>query len=217
MASGLAAPCGVGGVGSQHSGPGSSSTAVFADHGACHGQRFEGPMAINPQGWLLFHRYGREVRGRQAVAGWRIEEVHRINDVGWIVGVAARHMRERSLVMLKPITTASSTVSTVKPASCRPYPPSNFMQNSHKRPAPGGEGFSRLAPTHTLRSLTTSEQSMKAILASLVVFASLCGCAVYTPSGSVVVDPAPPPPHHHGKAHSDGKFCPPGQAKKGNC
>jgi hypothetical protein len=51
---------------------------------------------------------------------------------------------------------------------------------------------------------------MKAFIALLVVAASLAGCAVYTPSGSVVVDPGPP-----GK--SGGKFCPPGQAKKGNC
>jgi hypothetical protein len=35
----------------------------------------------------------------------------------------------------------------------------------------------------------------------------LAGCAVYTPSGSVVVDP-------HG--NDRGGFCPPGQAKKGN-
>lgn len=41
----------------------------------------------------------------------------------------------------------------------------------------------------------------------------LTGCAVYTPAGSVVVDPqgvAAPPAGHGG-------FCPPGQAKKGNC
>ncbi len=40
----------------------------------------------------------------------------------------------------------------------------------------------------------------------------LGGCAVYTPSGSVVVDP--------GVAQvpaGRGGFCPPGQAKKGNC
>lgn len=38
------------------------------------------------------------------------------------------------------------------------------------------------------------------------------GCAVYTPSGAVVVDPARAP-----VAASRGTFCPPGQAKKGNC
>ncbi|WP_169804789.1 hypothetical protein [Hydrogenophaga taeniospiralis] len=52
---------------------------------------------------------------------------------------------------------------------------------------------------------------MKAFIALLVVAAAVAGCAVYTPSGSVVVDPSGPP----GK--SGGKFCPPGQAKKGNC
>ncbi|MCB4366430.1 hypothetical protein KIH07_22065 [Hydrogenophaga taeniospiralis] len=48
---------------------------------------------------------------------------------------------------------------------------------------------------------------MKALIALCVVAAAVAGCAVYTPSGSVVVDPAGHP----------GKFCPPGQAKKGNC
>ncbi|HEX5739895.1 MAG TPA: hypothetical protein VFY22_15385 [Hydrogenophaga sp.] len=52
---------------------------------------------------------------------------------------------------------------------------------------------------------------MKKLIALLFVAASLTGCAVYTPSGAVVVDPG----HSHGK--SNGKFCPPGQAKKGNC
>lgn len=36
----------------------------------------------------------------------------------------------------------------------------------------------------------------------------LGGCAVYTPGGSIVVDPEPV---------GRGGFCPPGQAKKGNC
>lgn len=45
-----------------------------------------------------------------------------------------------------------------------------------------------------------------ALLAFTVSF--LSACAVYTPSGSVVVDP-------HGGDR--GGFCPPGQAKKGNC
>jgi hypothetical protein len=50
---------------------------------------------------------------------------------------------------------------------------------------------------------------MKKFLSLFAVTAMLCGCAVYTPSGSVVVvDP-------HVK--SDGGFCPPGQAKKGRC
>lgn len=43
---------------------------------------------------------------------------------------------------------------------------------------------------------------------------SLSACAVHTPHGSVVVDPDYELGHggHHG-----GRFCPPGQAKKGNC
>ena len=52
---------------------------------------------------------------------------------------------------------------------------------------------------------------MKKLIALLFVAASVTGCAVYTPSGAVVVDPG----GSHGK--SSGKFCPPGQAKKGNC
>lgn len=57
----------------------------------------------------------------------------------------------------------------------------------------------------------TKAQSMKALFALITVAASLTGCAVYTPSGSVVIDPA-------GRHDSgDGRFCPPGQAKKGNC
>jgi hypothetical protein len=47
----------------------------------------------------------------------------------------------------------------------------------------------------------------------LSLVATLAGCAVYTPGGSVVVDPGATvvvPAER-------GKFCPPGQAKKGNC
>ena len=48
------------------------------------------------------------------------------------------------------------------------------------------------------------------ILCGLIVMASLlAGCAVYTPDGAVIVDP------HRGGG--GGGFCPPGQAKKGNC
>ncbi|MGS1011114.1 hypothetical protein [Achromobacter anxifer] len=48
------------------------------------------------------------------------------------------------------------------------------------------------------------------ILCSLALLAFLLtGCAVYTPSGAVIVDP------HDGGGR--GGFCPPGQAKKGNC
>lgn len=56
---------------------------------------------------------------------------------------------------------------------------------------------------------------MKKILslsACLCFLTLLGGCAVYTPSGAVVVDP--------GVVHvpaGRGGFCPPGQAKKGNC
>lgn len=51
---------------------------------------------------------------------------------------------------------------------------------------------------------------MKKIIAILAVAATALfgGCAVYTPGGAVVVDPGP---------RGGGGFCPPGQAKKGNC
>jgi len=39
---------------------------------------------------------------------------------------------------------------------------------------------------------------------------SLSACAVYTPHGSVVIDP-------EGNHNGHGDFCPPGQAKKGRC
>jgi len=51
---------------------------------------------------------------------------------------------------------------------------------------------------------------MKLILAACLAIGVLSGCAVYTP-GAVVVDrPAYP-------SSGGGGFCPPGQAKKGNC
>lgn len=51
-------------------------------------------------------------------------------------------------------------------------------------------------------------------LAACVWFVTMAGgCAVYTPSGSVVVDPGVA----HVPAGRSGGFCPPGQAKKGNC
>lgn len=52
---------------------------------------------------------------------------------------------------------------------------------------------------------------MKKLLAVLVAGLLLQACAVYTPGGSVVVDPG------HSHPSGDGGFCPPGQAKKGNC
>lgn len=51
---------------------------------------------------------------------------------------------------------------------------------------------------------------MKKLFSLLAAALVLSSCAVYTPSGSVVVDP-------HGGGHGGGGFCPPGQAKKGNC
>ncbi|AEE66303.1 hypothetical protein CX042_04555 [Bordetella pertussis] len=48
---------------------------------------------------------------------------------------------------------------------------------------------------------------MKSILGLLLAAALLGGCAVYTPHGAAVVDPP----------DRGGGFCPPGQAKKGNC
>lgn len=51
---------------------------------------------------------------------------------------------------------------------------------------------------------------MMKILCSFALLACLLtGCAVYTPDGAVVIDP------HRGGG--GGGFCPPGQAKKGNC
>lgn len=53
---------------------------------------------------------------------------------------------------------------------------------------------------------------MKQLLGILAVVGTLLsGCAVYTPTGAVVVDPGA------GGARGGGNFCPPGQAKKGNC
>ncbi|WP_156385646.1 hypothetical protein [Ramlibacter sp. Leaf400] len=46
----------------------------------------------------------------------------------------------------------------------------------------------------------------------ICLFSTLGGCAVYTPGVAVVVDPA----GSHAPA-ARGGFCPPGQAKKGNC
>lgn len=54
---------------------------------------------------------------------------------------------------------------------------------------------------------------MKALITALFTAILLNACAVYTPAGSVVVDPNGPG-HTHG---GGGGFCPPGQAKKGNC
>ena len=53
---------------------------------------------------------------------------------------------------------------------------------------------------------------MKTVFLALVLASTLAACAVYTPSGAVIVDPGARVSHGHG-----GGFCPPGQAKKGNC
>lgn len=55
---------------------------------------------------------------------------------------------------------------------------------------------------------------MKTLVIALLAGVLLNACAVYTPAGSVVVDPNGPG-HTHGGG--GGGFCPPGQAKKGNC
>jgi hypothetical protein len=52
---------------------------------------------------------------------------------------------------------------------------------------------------------------MRLFLALSLALSSLYGCAVYTPAGSVVVDPGGP------SSQGGGSFCPPGQAKKGRC
>ena len=80
----------------------------------------------------------------------------------------------------------------------------------------GGAGFLRDAlsgaTSHKLLASVPSKGSpMRALIALVVLASSVAGCAVYTPSGSVVIDPAGR--HDTG----GGKFCPPGQAKKGNC
>jgi len=54
---------------------------------------------------------------------------------------------------------------------------------------------------------------MLKIFAIMSVSTWLTSCAVYTPNGAVVVDPLAHP--HY--SDSDRGFCPPGQAKKGNC
>lgn len=52
---------------------------------------------------------------------------------------------------------------------------------------------------------------MRTLLCALLVMSMLSGCAIYTPSGAIVVDPGA------GPSSGGGGFCPPGQAKKGNC
>jgi hypothetical protein len=61
-----------------------------------------------------------------------------------------------------------------------------------------------------LADLNPLDFKMKMFCALAVVACLLGGCAVYTPDGAVIVDP-------HGGGGGGGGFCPPGQAKKGNC
>lgn len=60
-----------------------------------------------------------------------------------------------------------------------------------------------------------------ALLSALLLSLGLSACAVHTPEGSVVIDPDrtiyPKGYYPHQHPHSDGDFCPPGQAKKGRC
>lgn len=56
---------------------------------------------------------------------------------------------------------------------------------------------------------------MKSICALLVLISALSGCALYTPGGAVIVDPAGGV--GKGGSQGGGNFCPPGQAKKGRC
>ena len=56
---------------------------------------------------------------------------------------------------------------------------------------------------------------MKALIALALLASTLTGCAVYTPAGSVVIDPAGR--HDSGGGGGQGKFCPPGQARAVHC
>lgn len=51
---------------------------------------------------------------------------------------------------------------------------------------------------------------MRSLLVAVTLTAILSACAVYTPRGSVIVDP-------DGYGGYGQRHCPPGQAKKGNC
>lgn len=67
---------------------------------------------------------------------------------------------------------------------------------------------------YTIFDFYIGKSKMKILLLISALFYSfaLTACAVYTPKGSVVVDP-----NGVDSRHTHGKFCPPGQAKKGNC
>ncbi|RZS86404.1 hypothetical protein EV675_2446 [Pigmentiphaga kullae] len=53
---------------------------------------------------------------------------------------------------------------------------------------------------------------MKLVAALVFLASTLTACAVYTPDGAVIVDPG-----MSRGGGGGGGFCPPGQAKKGNC
>jgi hypothetical protein len=57
---------------------------------------------------------------------------------------------------------------------------------------------------------------MKKLLSLFALAAMLGGCAVHTPGGSIVLDPDRSV-RGGGGGGGGGGFCPPGQAKKGNC
>lgn len=58
---------------------------------------------------------------------------------------------------------------------------------------------------------------MKIMLSLLLAAVTLLsGCAVYTPTGAVVLDPVGTLKQGD-DGGGRGRFCPPGQAKKGNC
>lgn len=63
-------------------------------------------------------------------------------------------------------------------------------------------------------------QAISKLIFTCSILAIMTGCAVRTPGASVVIDPdrrtsvvIGDNDHDHG----NGKFCPPGQAKKGRC
>lgn len=57
--------------------------------------------------------------------------------------------------------------------------------------------------------------AMKMMVSLLAALTLLSGCAVYTPNGAIVLDPVGTVNQRSGGG--GGGFCPPGQAKKGNC
>jgi len=66
------------------------------------------------------------------------------------------------------------------------------------------------AATYTPVTQNNQAFEMTRLLLCTFLLVSLAGCAVYTPHGAVVVDP-------DRGGYGGGGFCPPGQAKKGNC